>query len=137
MTELAIGEVANRAGLQPSALRYYESIGIVPPAARVNGRRRYGTEILQRLAVIQLAQQAGFTLAEIGTLFEGFEDGATPSSRWRTLAEQKLPEIEKQIRRAQAMKRFLKEGLRCGCLTLEECAIVERQMRKNNSPSAE
>ena len=131
MEDFAIGDVARRAGVQPSALRYYESIGLVPPAERVNGRRRYDTKILQRLAVIQLAQQAGFTLAEIGTLFEGFEDGTTPAARWRALAQQKLPEIEKQITRAQAMKRFLQEGLRCGCLTLEECAIVERQMRKS------
>lgn len=131
MAALMIGEVAQQAGVQPSALRYYESIGILPAPERVNGRRRYDAEILQRLAVIQLAQQAGFTLAEIGTLFEGFEDGATPSSRWRALAEQKLPEVEEQIARAQAMKRFLKEGLRCGCLMLEECAIVERQMRKS------
>ena len=131
MSSLAIGEVANRAGLQPSALRYYESIGLVPPAERVNGRRRYDSDILPRLAVVRLAQQAGFTLAEIRMLFEGFEDGATPSSRWRALAEQKLPEVEEQIARAQAMKRLLKEGLRCGCLTLAECAIVERQMRKS------
>lgn len=131
MAALTIGEVAQQAGMRPSALRYYESIGIVPRATRVNGRRRYGAEVLQRLAVIQLAQQAGFTLAEIGTLFEGFEDNATPSSRWQALAEQKLPEVEEQIARARAMKRFLKEGLRCGCLTLEECAIVERQMRSS------
>ncbi len=128
MPGLTIGAVAERTGLQPSALRYYESIGLVPPAARVNGRRRYGDEVLQRLAVIRLSQQAGFSLAEIATLFEGLDDGKTPAERWRELAGRKLPEIEAQIAHAEAMKRFLSESLRCGCVTLEECAIVERQM---------
>ena len=100
MSGLTIGVIARRAGLQPSALRYYESIGLVPTAARVNGRRRYSDDILQRLAVIRLAQRSGFTLAEIATLFEGVEGNETPAERWRALAEQKLPEIEEQIARA-------------------------------------
>jgi len=91
MGSLTIGEVASKAGLQPSALRYYEQVGLVPPPARVNGRRRYEADVLQRLAIIQLARQAGFTLAEIRTLFEGLEPGATPVSRWKELAEAKLP----------------------------------------------
>lgn len=128
MPELTIGAVAERTGLQPSALRYYESIGLLPAARRENGRRRYDAGVFQRLAVIRLSQQAGFTLAEIATLFEGFEDESTPAQRWRALAERKLPEVDTQIARAQAMKRLLTESLRCGCLSLEECAIVERQM---------
>jgi len=124
MGSLTIGEVASRARLQPSALRYYEQAGLVPPPARVNGRRRYEPDVLQRLAIIQLARQAGFTLAEVRTLFEGLEPGATPVSRWKELAEAKLPEIEDQIRRAEAMRHLLHEGLRCDCITLESCGLV-------------
>ena len=128
METLAISEVARKVGLKPSALRYYEQAGVLPTPARVNGRRRYEPDVLTRLAIIQLAQQAGFTLAEIRTLFQGFAPGATPSSRWRTLAETKLPKIDEMILRAQAMRSFLKEGLRCDCLTLEACEFVVQRL---------
>ena len=72
MEDLAIGEVARRAGIRPSALRYYESIHLLPAPRRVGGRRRYGENTIQMLKVIQLAQQAGFTVAEIQTLLHGF-----------------------------------------------------------------
>ena len=68
MEDLAIGEVARRAGIRPSALRYYESISLLPQPKRVGGRRRYDESTVLMLKVIQLAQQAGFTVAEIQTL---------------------------------------------------------------------
>jgi MerR family transcriptional regulator, redox-sensitive transcriptional activator SoxR len=70
--ELAIGEVARRAGIQPSALRYYERIELMPAPKRVSGRRRYGEDTVQMLKVVQLAQSFGFTVAEIQTLLHGF-----------------------------------------------------------------
>ena len=130
MESLAISDVARQAGLKPSALRYYEKAGVLPPPARVNGRRRYEPDVLTRLAIIQLAQQAGFTLSEIRTLFEGFAHGATPSARWRSLAKEKLPEIDEMIRRGQAMHSFLEEGLRCDCLTLEDCELVVQRLER-------
>lgn len=133
MDTLSIGEVARNAGLRPSTLRYYERAGLVPPPARVSGRRRYEPDVLVRLAIIQLAQQSGFTLAEVRTLFEGFPDGATPTSRWRQLAERKLPEIEEQLLRTKAMRDLLREGLRCDCLTLEDCGLVLRRLEKQAS----
>ncbi len=63
MTELMIGEVARRAGVRPSALRYYERAGLLPTPRRINGRRRYDPGVLQRLDAIRFAQRAGFTLA--------------------------------------------------------------------------
>lgn len=129
METFSIGEVAHKVGVKPSALRYYEHAGILPPPPRVNGRRRYHPDALTRLAIIQLAQQAGFTLAEIRTLFEGFEPDATSSTRWRELARKKLPEIDDMIRRAQAMRGFLEEGLRCDCLTLEDCELVVHRLQ--------
>jgi MerR family transcriptional regulator, redox-sensitive transcriptional activator SoxR len=123
MADLSIGEVARRAGVRPSALRYYESIGLLPAPERVNGRRRYDERILQRLAILQLAQQAGFTMAEIQTLFHGFTPDTPPAARWRTLAAEKMTELDALIERAQRMKQFLKGGLRCNCLQLEDCVI--------------
>lgn len=130
METLSISEVARKVGLKPSALRFYEHAGILPPPARVNGRRRYDPDVLTRLAIIQLAQQAGFTLSEMRTLFEGFAQDATPSARWRDLAKTKLPEIDEMIRRAQAMRSFLEEGLRCDCLSLEDCELVVQRLER-------
>ena len=119
---LTIGEVAQRAGLRTSAIRYYEDIGVMPQPERVyGGHRRYSPRVFQQLALIQLAQQAGFSMAEIQTLVSGFDENAPLGVRWRTLAEQKLTELEVLITRAQGMKRLLEEGIRCQCLNLDEC----------------
>lgn len=123
MEELSIGEVAQRVGIRASAIRYYESVEVLPAPQRINGRRRYDSSVLDRLAVIQMAQQAGFSVAEIRTLFNGFTTGTPASARWEVLARRKLAEVDALIQRAQAMKRVLEEELlRCCCLTLDECA---------------
>ena len=74
MPQLTISEVARQVGLQASAIRYYERIGILLPAQRISGQRRYEPTVLYRLAVIQRARQIGFTLDEIRQLFFGFRD---------------------------------------------------------------
>jgi MerR family redox-sensitive transcriptional activator SoxR len=127
MEQLTIGEVAKRAGLRASALRFYESVGLLTPPSRKGGQRRYNADVLNQLAVIQVAQQAGFTVAEIKLLLYGFEAEVTPSARWRTMAEQKLPEVNSLIARATAMKRLLEEGLNCGCLDFHECGTLLSQ----------
>ena len=123
MDGMSIGEVARRAGLEPSAIRYYESAGLLPAPRRANGRRRYDEGTLQRLAVIRYAQQAGFALGEIRELFFGFMVGTHPNARWEALAGRKLTELEAQVARLRAMQDLLREGMRCGCLTMEQCAV--------------
>jgi MerR family redox-sensitive transcriptional activator SoxR len=122
--DLAIGEVARRAGIQPSALRYYERIGLMPAPTRVSGRRRYSERTVQMLKVVQLAQSAGFTVAEIQILLHGFAPDTPPAARWQPLARQKLFELDALMARIQQMKHVLEAGLNCGCLRLEDCAIV-------------
>jgi MerR family redox-sensitive transcriptional activator SoxR len=68
---MSIGEVAKRAGVAASALRYYEREGLIPKADRRGGKRVYGADILDRLALIGVAKGAGFTVAEIQTLLSG------------------------------------------------------------------
>ncbi len=130
MGSMSIGEVAQRAGVRPSTLRYYESIGVLPAPERENGRRRYDGEVLRkvldRLAVVRVAQQAGFTISEIRMLLNGFSEDTPPSERWRILAREKLPEVEALVERALGMKNLLERGLRCECLRLEDCALVGR-----------
>jgi MerR family redox-sensitive transcriptional activator SoxR len=121
-----IGELARRAGVQSSAIRYYESVGILPPPSRVNGRRLYTEEALLRLRAIKVARAAGFTTREVRVLFGGFSEQIFPSARWNTLARQKLGELDAQIERAQAMKQILKDGLACDCITLDQCETLAR-----------
>jgi MerR family redox-sensitive transcriptional activator SoxR len=121
---MTIGEVAQRAGVRASAVRYYESIGLMPRVARVSGRRVYDTAAVDRLAVIQSARRLGFGVREIQTLVD--ENAATTiTDRWRSMARRKLPELEALIGRASRMKRLLENGLDCGCVRMEDCILHE------------
>jgi MerR family transcriptional regulator, redox-sensitive transcriptional activator SoxR len=137
LKHLSIGEVAKRAGINTSALRYYEEAGILPSPARVSGRRRYDTEAIRRIELLRFAQQAGFTLGEIKTLFHGFAAETPLSARWKSLARAKLQELDLLAKRIRRMRRTLDMGLRCGCIRVEDCtlspAIVkdERERRVN------
>src|SRR5262250_2081573 len=93
MSRLSVSDVARQMRLRPSAIRYYEKLGILPAPERVSGRRRYHRTVLYRLAVVQQARQAGFTLDEIRALFFGFQDGTRAEARWRKLADRKLEDL--------------------------------------------
>ena len=122
MEEMTIGEVARRAGMRTSALRYYESVGLLPEPRRVyGGHRRYDESVLELLSVLQMAQQAGFSIAEMHVLVAGFPPGTPASERWQLLAQKKLSEVEAVIVHAQQTKRLLEGLLQCSCLRLEDC----------------
>jgi MerR family redox-sensitive transcriptional activator SoxR len=120
--EIGIGEVARRAGLATSAIRYWEREGLIPRARRRGGRRVYDASVADRLALIRLAKAAGFTVAEIRRLLGGFGRRTPPGERWRRLARGKLAELEHRIEEAQRMKRVLRAVARCECPTFEDCA---------------
>lgn len=125
---LTIGEVARRAGLRPSAIRYYEARGLLPEPVRVSRWRRYGETIFIRLAIVDEAQRAGFSLDEIRKLLHGFSPRARPSERWAALARKKLPDVEALIARAHAMKRLLTQRIECGCKRVQECPHILRRV---------
>ena len=120
---LSIGEVAAATGLRPSALRYYEGVDLIRPAARVGGRRHYRPDVIYRLAFVALAQDAGFTVAEIRTLLGGH---ARHKERWRAIAERKLTEIDAQLENLRVMRRVLQEAAECGCSADEICELVAK-----------
>jgi MerR family transcriptional regulator, redox-sensitive transcriptional activator SoxR len=122
MPQLSISEVARTVGLRPSAIRYYEQIGILPPVKRIRGQRRYDPEIVAHLVVIQHVRQNGFTLDEVRELFFGFDRRIGPTARWQKLSEQKLAEFEASIEQIKSKQRSLSQ-LRdgCRCRTLVEC----------------
>ncbi len=117
-----IGVIAEQAHVATSTIRYYERIGLLPPPKRVSGRRQYDSSILKKLRVIQLAQQAGLTLAEIQMLLHGFPVDMPPSERWRRLSAAKLIELDDKLTRLQAMRSMVEKTLNCQCPTLDDCA---------------
>ncbi|MGD6834871.1 MerR family transcriptional regulator [Sutcliffiella halmapala] len=118
---LPIGELAKRADVSASAIRYYESIGMLPIPTRVSGQRRYTIEVLDQLKFIKTAQLAGFSNQEIIVLLEGFDNQAPPSERWRYMANTKCLELEEKKKQIDEMLNVLKNGLKCECLTWSEC----------------
>lgn len=118
---LTIGEVASRTGLRPSAIRYYEEQGLVPAAIRKRGKRIYDASVLHRLALIELAKAAGFTLREIRDLLADVGLHRPASASWRRLADLKHADLDEQISRAARMKDVLSMLTRCTCETLTDC----------------
>lgn len=122
MPLLTISQVAGQIGLQPSAIRYYERIGLLPPAQRLSGQRRYDPTVLYRLSIIQRARQLGFTLTETRQLFFGFRVSTRASERWRTLSQRKLAELDQLMHGIKAVRALLMKLMtKCHCDTLDEC----------------
>ncbi len=120
MKELTIGEVAARARINTSHIRYYERVGVLPHAERGSGgQRRYAPGVLDRLAIIDVAQRAGLTLDEIRDLTGSENHG----ERIRALAARKLPAVEALIARAEAMRAWLHAAQSCDCATVDVCSL--------------
>jgi DNA-binding transcriptional MerR regulator len=113
-----IGEVARRTGVATSALRYYERIGLLAPAGRAGGQRHYEESSAERVALIRLYQDAGFTLAEIGRLLAATSRG---HRAWGHLAERKMAELDARIADAQQAKKLIKHALECPHRDLLTC----------------
>ena len=121
---MSIGEVGRRAGLEPSAIRYYERLGLLPRPPRAGGKRRYDASVLEWLALIALARAGGFTMAETKVLMTGFTPRSRPDALWKRLAATKLAEIDELVARAERMREVLRIGLDCGCFRLEDCGAL-------------
>ncbi len=132
MTEplLAIGELASRAHTTVSAIRYYESVGLLQPPHRVGGKRRYEPAVLAQLALIQTAKAAGFKIAEIRQLIESAGD-RSPGPAWRRLVLRKREEIERTRWQLDAMTQVLDRVEGCGCSSLERCGEAALEGRSS------
>jgi MerR family transcriptional regulator, redox-sensitive transcriptional activator SoxR len=119
---MTISQVAREIHVRPSAIRYYERIGLLPPAERRSGQRRYDYTVIYRLAIIQRSRELGFTLSETRQLFFGFGDITRASRRWRTLSRQKLAELDRLLDGIRAVRSLLKKVMtNCRCETLDQC----------------
>ncbi len=115
---LPIGEVAETTGIAVSAVRFYEEIGVISCAARVGGKRRFDPATIGRVSFIQRAQEAGFSLEEIGTILDD-ETGS-----WRVLVDDKLIELTERKDRLETMISMLAEIRECGCGAVASCPRV-------------
>jgi MerR family redox-sensitive transcriptional activator SoxR len=122
---LSIGAVAALSGKRSSSIRYYEQIGLLPPAARVSGRRVYGPDTVRTLAVIETGQRAGLTLDEIRTLLSAAPDDQAAVERLREVAIRKLPQVKELIERTEIVRDWLEAAVRCECPSLDECPLFD------------
>jgi MerR family redox-sensitive transcriptional activator SoxR len=134
MRVLTIGELARRCNTRPSAVRYYEKMGLLPKAARVSGQRRYDELALGRLKLVQVARAAGFSIAEVRLFVAGFSADTPPAARWQTLARRKLADIDAQMAELRQMQALLRSGFKCRCLRVEDCARLLSQLRGTSQP---
>jgi MerR family redox-sensitive transcriptional activator SoxR len=132
--DLTIGEVARRAGMRTSRIRYYEAQDVLPEPTRQSGKRRYSPEVLRQLAMIDAAQRVGFTLDEIRELLGSRDRPA--HERLRRLAQRKLPEVDELIERATAVRRLLEACSECDCESVDVCGMFDdRKLRLLDPPA--
>jgi MerR family redox-sensitive transcriptional activator SoxR len=124
---LTIGQLARQFGLNTSAIRYYERVGVLPEPARESGQRRYGTDAVRRLRLIAVAKRAGFSLDETKVLLRGADTGSDATGSLRELAARKLPDIEAHIARAQAMRDWMLAAADCTCQSFDVCALFDSE----------
>ncbi len=123
-SELSIGEVAARTGIAPSAVRYYESEGLVTASRSAGGQRRFSRDTLRRLAFVRIAQRVGLTLDEIRDALAGLPTKRTPThDDWAELSASWRPRLDEQISVLERLRDDLDSCIGCGCLSLERCAL--------------
>jgi DNA-binding transcriptional MerR regulator len=115
---IAIGELARRTGVATSALRYYERVGLLSPAERAGGRRRYRASSGEQVALIGLCQDAGFTLGEIRDLLAARSRGRRA---WVPLAERKIQDLDARMAETKRAKKLLEHALGCPHRDLLAC----------------
>jgi MerR family redox-sensitive transcriptional activator SoxR len=124
VAELAVGQVAERAGLAPSAVRWYEQQGLISSTRTAGGARRYPRSVLRRLAFVRAAQNVGLSLAEIRAALGTLPEGRTPTARdWTRLSEGWQARLDEQIAALTQLRDGLSSCIGCGCLSLDRCAL--------------
>ena len=122
---LTIGQLSERAGVATSAIRFYESRGLLSSERTTGNQRRYAQSTLRRVAFIRTAQRVGLTLEEIGEALSTLPDSRTPTKAdWARLSQTWRPRLDEQIRRIELLRDRLDGCIGCGCLSLRSCALT-------------
>ncbi len=121
---LTIGELATRAGVSTSALRFYDAQGLITASRTSGNQRRYERAMLRRVAFVRSAQQVGLTLEEIKQALATLPSGRTPTrADWDRLSRQWRERLDHRIRELEALRDQLTSCIGCGCLSLQRCAL--------------
>ncbi len=121
---LTIGELSARSGIAPSALRFYESRGLLTATRTSGGQRRYPRSALRRLAYVRSAQRVGLTLEEVEVTLSSLPAGRTPTvADWRRLSAPWQARIDERIAELERLRDSLTSCIGCGCLSLRTCAL--------------
>jgi MerR family redox-sensitive transcriptional activator SoxR len=123
--ELTIGELSARSGVAPSALRFYETAGLISAQRTSGNQRRYERAILRRIALIQAGRAAGISLERVRTALDTLPAQRTPTRRdWERLSRGWRDEIDLQIEMLQALRNRLTTCIGCGCLSIDACELL-------------
>lgn len=134
---LTVSEVARRSGFAASALRYYESEGLIEASRTAGGQRRYARSVLRRLAFIRAASNVGLSLEEIRSELDQLPRGRTPTkSDWHRISGHWRTRLDEQMSALEALRDKLDSCIGCGCLSLKQCAISNPADLAALSPSA-
>ena len=124
-SELTIGEVAARSGVAPSALRFYETMGLVASRRTGGNQRRYERAVLRRIAVIQAGKAAGISLAELQSALATLPEDRVPTRRdWDRLSRSWRKDVDRRIALLQALRERLTTCIGCGCLSIDRCTLL-------------
>jgi MerR family redox-sensitive transcriptional activator SoxR len=138
LARLAIGQVSERTGLAISAIRFYETKGLVTPVRDAGGRRRYRPSDIRRLSFVLITQQLGFSLEEICLALRGLPDGRAPTKRdWTRISRGLRQALEDRINIMTRVRDRLDGCIGCGCLSLSKCALYnpdDRASRLGTGP---
>jgi MerR family redox-sensitive transcriptional activator SoxR len=121
---LTIGEVSTRSGMAPSALRYYESLGLITSTRTGGDRRRYQRAVLRRVAVIRAAQQVGLSLDQVRVTFADIPLDLAPNKReWARISASWQPLLDQRIAELEQVRDNLDQCVGCGCLSMTQCGL--------------
>ena len=129
-TELSVGEVARRAGVAVSALHFYEQRGLIQSNRTRGNQRRYGRDVLRRIAVIRVAQEVGIPLADIAAALDSLPEGRTPTrDDWARLSTAWRDELDRRIEQLTKLRDGLTDCIGCGCMSIDRCPLRNREDR--------
>ncbi|MBC8038789.1 MAG: redox-sensitive transcriptional activator SoxR [Rhizobiales bacterium] len=122
--ELTVGEVAARSGISVSALHFYERKGLIRSHRTGGNQRRYDRDVLRRVSLIQVAQELGIALAEVGATLGELPDGRPPSREdWERISQMWSANLDRRIASLQQLRDKLSACIGCGCLSIDRCAM--------------
>jgi len=122
---MTIGDLSDRTGLSVSAIRFYETKGLVAPSRNAGGQRRYLRSDIRRLSFVQICQQLGFSIEDIRQALATLPQARTPTQKdWEKIGRAFNHRLEERIARLSRLRDYLSGCIGCGCLSLRTCALV-------------